>query len=1164
MPYSAEPTLQNLRRALQLLETLAPYLPAHLLARIASDPHATSLEGEHRLVAVLFANVRGLDQIAEAFGPGREEAIVNALNRYFTAIVPAIHRFDGVINKIDLNETGNKILAFFGAPLAHEDDPERAVRAALAMQQAFADLRQTLPDEIGLPDLQLSQQIGITYGYVFAGYVGTSWRREYTVMGDEVNLAARLMTIAEPDTILVSSNVRRKVETLFAFAPRGEVILKGKSDPVPVFSILGPRTVPEAPHGLPEIRAPLVGRQREWDRLLSALIELLRGRGQIVSLIGEAGLGKTRLIAEMRPYIADEKRLALRWVEGHCLSYTEVLSYHPFQQVVRQLLNLPPEDGPWESWIRLQETLQNLFPSNQIADTLPYLAHFLDIPVGEAYQDKMRHLDAEALQRRTFVAIRTLIEGVTQSSPSQEAIPLVVVLEDIHWLDKASLALLEYLLPLVNRIPLMFLLVYRPERHKACWQVQEKVAREFPHCASQITLRPLSSTDSHTLLTSLIPLEKWSDEILDLILDRAEGNPLFLEEVVQSLIDDHVLVKENGNGWKLRSTPEAVRVPDTLQGVIMSRLDRLEEPCRWALQIASVIGRTFSYDLLAQIIASQRGNKPDYCLIQLQQQGLIYEVGRTPELVYAFKHALIQEVSYNSLLARRCRLYHRKIARYLEANPSASRSKAQSNYPLIAHHAYRGQDWRRALHYQFLMGQQARQFFANHEAISHFQKALESAEHLPLRETVSQRQRIHQALGELLTTTAQYDDALTHLQEAYRFAVAHADAVTQARACRWLARLHELRGQYPIAFQWIERGLDILQKEECAESVELLLLAGLIHTRQGHYDQALRKAQRGLEIAQKLDSLTVLARAYNLLGVISMQLGHSMLAINHFQQALSLYQHSGDIYGQATTHNLIATARFYLGPLQEAQHHYRWAHEVFTQIGDVYRSVGVDNNLGIIAQRQGRLDEAQAFYQTGLRALEQVGGSLYMLGVLHNNLGATYIQRREIETARRHLRTSQEYFTQAQARDFLPELHCHFAEAALYNGELAEAETEGQRALNLARELSMRGGEGISLRILGQIAIAQREFDEAEQHLTQSLMLLEDVGDEYEWARSQLVMARLHVLRGNPEAARPALQRALDIFERLDAALDLNAARALQNKITGANAENPHTLPAAI
>lgn len=1152
-----DPTIEGMRRVVERLDAFAPYLPAGLLGRIVGDPHVVSQEGEHRLVAVAFTNVQGLGEIADRLGPGHEEQIVAALNHYFTAMAHAVHRFGGIVNKMDLNDSGDKLLAFFGAPVAHEDDAERAVRAALEMQQVLRKATCSPPTWAGLDDLRLSQHTGISYGYVFAGYVGTSWRHEYTSMGDEVNLAARLMSIAEPGQILVSASVRRKTQALFEFAPRGEVQLKGKSDLTPIFAVTGARAIPEPLRGVKGMTSPLVGRQAEWDQLQSAMDLLLTGRGQIVSVMGEAGLGKSRLAAEMRQQMRTQSAhgpsLATRWFEGRCLSYTESVSFLPFQEIVRQMAGIRQDDGEAEAWGKLRGSLETWLGLEEGGDNLAYLGTWLNLTLEDAMKARVRHLDAEALQRRMFVALGAFI--VAQA----KAAPLVLALEDIHWMDQASIQLVEYLMPMVNHAPLMLLLLYRPERSKGCWQIHEKVAREFAHCAADMVLHPLAADESQELLNNLVQMAQWPADMRDLILGRAEGNPLYLEEVLRALIDSRTVIQDDGGRWQIGGKLDASQIPDTLQGVMMARLDQLEESQRGMAQVASVIGRIFVFDVLAHI-APENGATLNASLVELQRHEIVRETQRAPELSYSFRHALMHEVCYQSLSARARRQYHCKIAEYL--GDAASRRELDIQLPLIAHHAYAGQDWQRALQYQLLAGQQAQRLYANHEAMDHFEKALQSAENLPPAETIEQRQTIHAALGELLVAVSQYDRALEHLQAALAFAIEQADRDAQARACRWLARLHELRGEYPVAFEWIEKGLATLAGQQTTEAAELSLIAGLIHTRQGLYDQALDQSRNSLAIAQQLGEVAVLARAYNLLGHVTRLLGQSSMAVEHFERAFDLYRGAGDISGQALLHNQIANACADLGQWQAAGRHYCQAREIFDRVGDVYHRAMADSNLGEIALTQGRLDEALAFYQEALRSIEQIGGSVWMLGVFHNNLGHTFIRRGQAEAALQHLRASREYFEQIQARDFLPELHRHFAEAALLSGQVAEAEAQSRQALSLARELSMQSEAGSSLRVLGQVAAAQDRPDKAVQYLSESISILGQVKDQYEGARSQLALAQVYVARREPQQAAAALGLCRPVFERLEATLDLAAARSLQETILSARGDSP-AIPSA-
>jgi class 3 adenylate cyclase/tetratricopeptide (TPR) repeat protein len=1142
-PLSPDATLDGLGQVVGLLDALAPYLPAGFLPRLVGGTQTTSLEGEHRLVSVLFANVYGLGELVDRMGPGREAEIVVAINRYFTAMKEAIHRYGGVINKMDLAVRGDKLLAFFGAPMAHEDDAERSVRAALAMQETVREIGCELPAEFGHPDLCLEQAIGISFGYVFAGYVGTNWRHEYTVMGSEVNLAERFLSVASAGDIIVSERVSRRSQMFCELAPHSDVVLKGQDEAIATFSVAGLRVIPESLRGLRGIRSPLVGRETEWHRMLTAMDRLLSGQGQIVSVVGEAGLGKSRLVAEMRAHVGPS---TVRWIEGHCLSFTESVSYWPFQEILRQMAGLQPDDRGTTGWKKLRSALEETSALPDLGAVLPYLATFLDLPVERYLQERIRYLDAEALQRRTFIAISILLEAAARAVTA----PLVLVLEDIHWIDQASVELLEHLMPLVDRVPLMLLLVYRPERDKICWRIRESTVEEYPHCVSEIMLRPLKPPESERLLDNLVPLERWPTQMRELILARTEGNPLYLEEVLRVLIDNRALFQDTDGNWHIGGTFDEIQVPDTLQGVIMAHMDRLRDSSRWTAQIAAVIGRVFAFDILEHLLQMDQAQlSRDLAL--LQEQEIVRESARTPQLVYVFNHAMMQDVCYRSLLTRTRRVYHRRIAEYLSSEEAMGRGETQSSYPFIAFHAFVGQDWPRTLEYQLLSGLRAQKLFANEAAIDHYRKALQSADHLPQDQVAEQRQQAEIALGELLTTTGQYDEAMEHLKQARSLAIQQGHQETEARACRWMARLYELRSEFTTAAEWIQEGLVALEGRETVEMTQLLLTAGLINTRLGNYDSALDQCEICLRIAEKLSEVAVLARSYTLLGHLSRLRGASPMAVWYFQRGLDLYEIAGDINGQAIAHDLIATAQFHTGQWQEAERQYRRAREIFALIGNKYSLAFADNNLGGIALNQGRLDEAIEFYQRALVALEQMGESLYVQGALHVNLGHAFVRRGDAEAAYEHLRTAESYFEQAQARDWLPEMHRHFAEAALLSGDLDGAEAQAQKALELARELSMRNEEGNSLRVLGDVARAKDRHRDAERHLTESVGILLEIHDEYEWARSLLALAQLRSTQGQVTKSANALERCAPVLARLGARLEMVEIRALQGQISG-------------
>ena len=1135
------PSLATLHRALELLDAFTPYLPAGLLNRLAGDLNATSLSGEHRLVATVFVNVHGLGEIANRLGAGQEEKIVTAMNYYFVTLVEAIERFEGVINKVDLYDHGDKLLAFFGAPVAHEDDAERAVRAALAMQNSMKEIRDKLPSLAGLDDLHLDLHIGVSYNFVFAGYVGSDWRHEYTVMGDEVNLAARLMSVAEMSQTIVSSNVQRKVQGLFNVELAGEVRLKGKSQLIPIHAVMGVRAFPDPVRGLEGMHSALVGRDKESQHLQDAYHALQLGTGQIVAITGEAGLGKSRLVAELQAKI---ERQAVLWYEGRCLSYTESVSYWPFQELIRQMLRIRVDEETAVVTQQLHYNLEDWFSPEDARANLPYIANFLNLTLDASMKEQLRHLDAEALQRRTFVAIRALIEAQAQHSP------IVLFLDDLHWLDSASQTLLEYLLLLVEQLPVLFLLLYRPEKEKACQQIAEKASQEFKEQFVSIALQPLNNIGSQAMLANLIDNGDWPIEVQELIFNRTEGNPLYIEEVIRSLIEDGLLKRNTNGRWQLNTDVANITVPDTLQGVIMTRIDRLDEPSRRTAQVASVIGRIFPFDVVSQVTAVAFASSLDRYVTDLQEHQVVIEAQRTPELLYAFLHSLVQEVCYENLSVRARREYHCRIVDYLETNRSQGWGDTEGLTPLLAHHAYTGQDWPRALKYQMQAGRRAQDIFANTEAIDHFTKALECLEHLPQTEYEEIAQSVHLAIGQLYVVISKQEEAQKHLVEAYNSSVRNSNSEIQASACRWMAQLHtELSGNYEAAFQEIEKGLAALAGREQSETAQLLLIAGLIHTRQGDYDEALQKCNRALHIAEVLGEITVVARSYTLLGHITRLRGDSILATKYFKKTLQLYTEASDIRGQAMSHNQLANAYFNTGQWQDATYHYQQARIIFNQMSDVYFRAFADNNLGGIALNQGRLAEALDFYNSALDTLKKIEASDYVIGALHMNIGATYIRRHEINQAFEFLQSSILYFEKAQTKDFLPEVTRHIARAHLYDHQIAEAEVQALKALKLAKDLSMRNEEGYCLRALGEIYRQQGKLTQAKAVLLQSIKVLEDVGEEYELGRSHLILAHTYLDERDYNSAQAEFNQCIPVFERLEAQLDLATAQELRRQI---------------
>jgi predicted ATPase len=496
---------------------------------------------------------------------------------------------------------GDAILAFFGAPVAHEDDPARAVRAALDLLAAVREFAVETRRENGI---DFAMRVGLNTGMVVVGEVGSDLKFEYTAMGDAVNLAARMQSAAKPMTVLISEHTHRFVAPIFDCVDLGQIEVKGKSEPVRVYEVAGAKAEPGRLRGLAGLESPMVGRDMELSALLQLSAAVRAGLGRAAVIIGEPGLGKTRLIAEWKAASNPSTTLRaghqlpitnLHWAEGHCLSYGQGLAYHLLIDLLRSLIGVPAAAAEPETREALLQLTQDLF-GDSLLDVYPFLGHLLSLQLEGDAQDRVRQLDPQALQSHYLSALRQLFRTLASRHP------LVLVLDDIHWADPSSVDLLIKLMPLASEAPLLFCFVTRPDRDAPGWKLIAAAREAMGASLNEITLNPLSDADSRQLVANLLEIESLPDGVRSIILHKAEGNPFFVEEVIRMLIDRAAIVKK-GEGWVAEKEIENVDIPDNLQGLLLARIDRLPEDVKRTLRVASVIGRQFSVRVLEEVLS---------------------------------------------------------------------------------------------------------------------------------------------------------------------------------------------------------------------------------------------------------------------------------------------------------------------------------------------------------------------------------------------------------------------------------------------------------------------------------------------------------------------------------------------------------------------------------
>ena len=544
------------------------------------------MEGERKRVTALFADIVGSTALAESMDPEDWREIVTGAHQ---RVSDAVYRYEGTIAQL----LGDGVLAFFGAPLAHEDDPERAVRAGLQILASIADYARELTAGRRVESFQM--RVGLNTGLVVVGNIGSDLHMEYLAIGDTVNLAARVQSAADADTMLVTGNTYRLTSSLFDVEDRGLVPVKGKAEAVHIYRIVGERRGAVRARGIAGLASPMVGRQRELSVLQRALEDLNAGRGSTVAVIGEAGLGKTRLIAEWRQ--ASEALFpgdGLRWVEGRCLSYGASMAHHLSTEILRGLLGVSQETAAEDVEGALRETLQGIFTDDWM-EVYPFLAHLLGLELEEEAAGRVKYLDGPALQAKYIAAYRRLLKALC------EARPTVIICEDVHWADPSSVELGRQILPVVTETPLIVLFAARPDHESPGWRLLAAARDLAGGGAIELHLTPLSETDSQELVRHLLDIESLPESVRNLILEKAEGNPFFVEEVIRMLIDQGAIARQ-GEEWVLAKPLGTFEIPDTLQGVLAARIDRLPEDAKRVLQVASVIGRKFQVRVLEEVL----------------------------------------------------------------------------------------------------------------------------------------------------------------------------------------------------------------------------------------------------------------------------------------------------------------------------------------------------------------------------------------------------------------------------------------------------------------------------------------------------------------------------------------------------------------------------------
>ncbi len=913
---------------------LQRYIPREFMAKLESARASGTMAGERRVVTMLFCDVKGSTAAAEQLDPEEWTEIINGAFEY---MIKPVYHYEGTVARL----MGDAILAFFGAPITHEDDPQRAVLAGLDITAGIAPYREQIGEQWAI---DIDVRVGINTGLVVVGAVGSDLRMEYTAMGDAINLASRMEQTAEPGTVQIAHDTYKIVKPLFDFEELGGLAIKGKEEAVPAYRVLGRKAIAGRQRGIEGLQTVMVGRDRELGSLQEILDRAQQGVGHIVSIIGEAGLGKSRLVREAKQSLLDGTDV--EFFETASLSYETTQPYGLFQRLIRKLFDIGPADTGQIVQDKLAAIANNLDEQDQ-KRVMPVMEALFNI----TSDDKQVRLEGEAFQRELFQVMPLLWQQRFGQRPT------VLVFDDIHWSDPASIELLMQLFFLTVENPLVLLCSYRPDRTEPVWRLRSMADETYHHRNTEIMLRPLTTDQVNELVGNLLSIAELPDAIYQRIQERAGGNPFFVEEVVRSLIDSGAVVSEERIGnrqshtyWRASSDARQIDIPDSLQSLLAARIDRLEEETRQILQMASVIGRSFYQRVLLTIGGQNNGAGEgiERGIDHLLQLKMIREAARMPELEYKFSNPLTQEVAYQTILLKQRRFFHRQVAEAIQT--LFPEQLAELSFQLAFHYRESG-EFAIAIKYFAMAGETAFRLYANNEAVAHYDQALAL---LPKADVSSELLReVYANRGRALELITDYDAAVENYVAMELEGERRDDDMLRLGALIGKTIIHSTFTPVfdpDIGFPLADKALELADHlDEHAVKAEVLWSLMLVHGYvMGDSEQAIHYGEQALELSRTWQLEARLPYVLNDLGRIK------------------------GFYGDAEGISLMAEAR----PLFEAQNN---------------QPLIADNSNGysLLLLFAGELDEALSYATDGMelsRSLNSAKGVRDNVGRVNNLL----------------------------------------------------------------------------------------------------------------------------------------------------------------------------------
>jgi class 3 adenylate cyclase/tetratricopeptide (TPR) repeat protein len=1007
----------------------------------------------------MFCDMKGFTPLSEKLG---HEKVYSIMDEVFEILIHKILDYGGTVNKM----TGDGIMALFGAPIALEHAPQRAIRSALAIHREMTRFSNRLKSESGIPPIKF--RIGINTGPVVVGSLGNDLRVEFTAMGDTVNLASRMEVLAEPGTTYVTEETFKAAEGLFRFEALGERQVKGKEAPVKAYRVITTSTRRtrfdvSAERGL----TPFVGRERELELLLDGFERAKAGRGQAFSIMGEAGVGKSRLLYEFRKAIANED---VAFLEGRCLSYSRGMAYHPIIDLLKSNFDIRESDEDYQIRDRVKKGLKLLGVDE--ANTLPYLLELLS--VKDSGIDNIS-MSPEARKDRIIEAVkRIILKGA-------ELRPLIMAIEDLHWADRSTEDTLKYWLDAISGAPVFLIFTYRPEF------VHTWGGRSYH---SQVTLNRLSNRESLAMISHLLGTEEIAADLEELVLQKTEGIPFFIEEFIKSLIDLKIIEKKD-NGYLLATDVNDVTIPGTIQDVIMARVDSLPEAAREVLKTGSAIEREFSYELMKRVTGISEQELLSH-LSALRDAELLYERGIYPQSTYIFKHALTREVVYDSIMTKRRKKLHLDIGSAIE---QIYKDNLDEHYGLLAEHNIAGESYEKGAEYCRLAGRKVGRTGAFNDAIAYSEKRIACLDKLPRTEDV-QRKTV-----DARTTVGLYQTQINHHVEAKEAVDPIVDLALELDYKKRISQIYTIIGSY-----WYHVEED--------------------------FPKAFKYLEDALKMADELSDFVSLANANYWLGLALSYSCKFERALYHMGKTLEMNMAANALWGVSALKSVLsAFVHDFQGMINSGYQTSDEAVRLAEESGDIYSGAFGYTCHGFSCYCRGFLERAEEHLLKGIAFSEGIDlPSAFSMGYFW--LGDTYFDMGE------YVR-SQDCFEKAISRleqsrlfpSFLNECKIALARTRVMNNEM---DIDLEALYRYEAGNNWRILDGWMSRCIGEILlnIDEKHMSEAEDWISKAIKADSRNGMMFNLGQDYTAYAELSKRKGDTQKARENLKQAIEIFKK--------------------------------